>query len=90
MGLLGPFKGHEDAPWRGLSVCCAETRLGLGPDIAPRRLQPSLCPSRTATVRDGAATDPRPQGSVRKVDPLTKTSTDANSHCLSTGLNRRG
>jgi hypothetical protein len=34
MGLLGPFKGHEDAPWRGLSVCCAETRLGVGLDIA--------------------------------------------------------
>ena len=56
MGLLGPFKSHEDAPWRGLSVCCAETRLGVGPDIDTivdaarksardtRRLQQSVTP----------------------------------------------
>jgi hypothetical protein len=35
-------KGHKDAPWRGLSVCCAETRLGVRPDIATGR-QRSLC-----------------------------------------------
>jgi hypothetical protein len=23
-------------PWRGLSICCAETRLGVGPDIDTR------------------------------------------------------
>jgi hypothetical protein len=34
-------KVDEDSPWRGLSVCCAETRLGVGPEIARTRLQRS-------------------------------------------------
>jgi hypothetical protein len=42
-GPAGPPKAMKTPPWRGLSVCCAENRLGVGPDIATRRLQPSRC-----------------------------------------------
>jgi hypothetical protein len=30
MGLLAQTRGDEDALWRRLSVCSAETRLGVG------------------------------------------------------------
>jgi hypothetical protein len=52
-GPVVPPKVMKTPPWRGLSVCCAETRLGVGPDIAPRRLQRSRClsTSRSNTPR---------------------------------------
>jgi hypothetical protein len=43
-------------PWRGLSICCAETRLGVGPDIGTRV---DACAQRVECVRHQASSRTR-------------------------------
>jgi hypothetical protein len=43
-------------PWRGLSICCAETRLGVGPDIDTRV---DACAQRVECVRHQASSRTR-------------------------------